>query len=83
MRPKQAAACWLVELGNGDKFIGDIGSQTMSRISGYKIHYDFLRKVLSATCIRTTTPILQRSGSEGSRQIEPIPCGSSVRTHLF
>ncbi len=25
-RPKQAAACFLVELGNGDKFIFDIGS---------------------------------------------------------
>ena len=25
-RPKQAAACWLVELGNGDKFIFDIGT---------------------------------------------------------
>ncbi len=25
-RPKQAAACWVVELGNGDKFIFDIGS---------------------------------------------------------
>ncbi len=25
-RPKQAAACWLVELGNGDKFLFDIGS---------------------------------------------------------
>ena len=24
-RPKQAAACWLVELGNGDKFIFDMG----------------------------------------------------------
>ena len=23
-RPKQAAACWLVELGNGDKFLFDI-----------------------------------------------------------
>jgi ribonuclease Z len=25
-RPKQAAACWLVELGNGDKFLFDLGS---------------------------------------------------------
>lgn len=45
VRPKQAAACWLVELGNGDKFIFDIGAQSMSRISGYNIHYDFLDKV--------------------------------------
>jgi ribonuclease Z len=33
VRPKQAAACWLVELGNGDKFLFDIGAQSMSRIS--------------------------------------------------
>jgi hypothetical protein len=25
-RPKQAASCWLLELGNGDKFIFDVGS---------------------------------------------------------
>jgi ribonuclease Z len=45
VRPKQAAACWLVELGNGDKFIFDIGAQSMSRISAQKIHYDYLDKV--------------------------------------
>ena len=45
IRPKQAAACWLVELGNGDKFLFDLGAQSMSRNSGYKIHYDFLDKV--------------------------------------
>ncbi len=27
-RPKQAAACWLVELGNGDKFLFDLGTLT-------------------------------------------------------
>ena len=40
VRPKQAAACWLVELGNGDKFLFDIGAQSMSRISAMKIPYD-------------------------------------------
>ena len=44
-RPKQAAACWLVELGNGDKFIFDIGSGSAERISAMKIPYDFLDKV--------------------------------------
>ena len=39
-RPKQAAACWLVELGNGDKFIFDIGSGSSERISAMKIPYD-------------------------------------------
>jgi len=45
VRPKQAAACWLVELGNGDKFLFDIGAQSMSRISAMKIPYDYLNKV--------------------------------------
>jgi len=45
VRPKQAAACWLVELGNGDKFLFDIGAQSMSRISAMKIPMDFLDKV--------------------------------------
>jgi ribonuclease Z len=44
-RPKQAAACWLVELGNGDKFIFDIGSGSSERISALKIPYDYLDKV--------------------------------------
>lgn len=45
VRPKQAAACFLVELGNGDKFLFDIGAQSMSRISAMKIPYDYLDKV--------------------------------------
>jgi ribonuclease Z len=45
VRPKQAAACWLVELGNGDKFLFDIGAQSMSRISAMKIPWDYLDKV--------------------------------------
>ena len=44
-RPKQAGACWLVELGNGDKFIFDIGSSSSERISALKIPYDYLDKV--------------------------------------
>ncbi len=44
-RPKQAAACFLVELGNGDKFLFDIGSGSAERISALKIPYDYLDKV--------------------------------------
>ncbi len=44
-RPKQAAACFLVELGNGDKFIFDIGSGSAERIAAMKIPYDYLDKV--------------------------------------
>jgi len=44
-RPKQAAACWLVELGNGDKFIFDIGLGSSERIAAMKIPYDYLDKL--------------------------------------
>jgi ribonuclease Z len=44
-RPKQAAACWLVELGNGDKFIFDIGLGASERISAQMIPYDELDKL--------------------------------------
>lgn len=44
-RPKQAAACFLVELGNGDKFLFDIGSGSHERIAAMKIPYDFIDKV--------------------------------------
>jgi ribonuclease Z len=44
-RPKQAAACWLLELGNGDKFLFDIGLGSAERISAMNIPYDYLDKV--------------------------------------
>jgi ribonuclease Z len=44
-RPKQAAACYLVELGNGDKFIFDIGSGSFERLSALSIPMDYLDKV--------------------------------------
>jgi ribonuclease Z len=44
-RPKQAAACWLVELGNGDKFIFDIGTGSAERLSALKIPYNYMDKV--------------------------------------
>ncbi|MGI9537673.1 MAG: guanitoxin biosynthesis MBL fold metallo-hydrolase GntH [Desulfocapsaceae bacterium] len=45
VRPKQAAACFLVELGNGDKFLFDIGSGSHERIAAQKIPYDYIDKV--------------------------------------
>ncbi len=44
-RPKQAAACWIVELGNGDKFVFDIGLGSAERIAAMKIPYDYLDKL--------------------------------------
>ena len=44
-RRDQAATCWLVELGNGDKFLFDIGTGSMPNIAALMIPYDFLDKV--------------------------------------
>ena len=45
VRPKQAAACFLVELGNGDKFLFDIGYGSVERLAAMKIPMDYLDKV--------------------------------------
>ncbi|CTQ54677.1 Ribonuclease Z [Roseibium album] len=44
-RAAQAAACFLVELGNGDKFLFDVGTGSPERISSLQIPYDFLDKI--------------------------------------
>lgn len=44
-RRGQAAACFLVELGNGDKFLFDIGTGSMANIMSLNIPADFLRKI--------------------------------------
>jgi len=41
----QAAACFLVELGNGDKFLFDIGTGSAERIAAMQIPYNYLDKV--------------------------------------
>jgi len=44
-RLKQAAACFLIELGNGDKFIFDMGNGSFERIHALGISLDYLDKV--------------------------------------
>ena len=44
-RPKQAASCWLLELGNGDKFVFDAGTGSAERIAALQIPYNYLDKV--------------------------------------
>jgi len=44
-RMAQAAACFLVELGNGDKFLFDIGSGSAERLSALQIPYNYLDKI--------------------------------------
>jgi ribonuclease Z len=44
-RHGQAATCFLVEFGNGDKIIFDIGSGSMDNLAAYMIPYEFLDKI--------------------------------------
>jgi ribonuclease Z len=44
-RESQAAACFLVELGNGQKYIFDSGTGSHVRIGSLEIPYDFLDKI--------------------------------------
>jgi ribonuclease Z len=44
-RRGQAASCFLVELGNGDKFFFDIGTGSMANVASLMIPMDFLTKV--------------------------------------
>ena len=44
-RRGQAATCWLVELGNGDKFFFDVGTGSMANVAALMIPYDYLDKV--------------------------------------
>jgi len=44
-RESQAASCFLVELGNGDKFLFDIGTGSGARVASMRIPYDYLNKV--------------------------------------
>jgi ribonuclease Z len=44
-RKSQASASILVELGNGDKFIFDIGSESVQNLGALEIPYDWLDKV--------------------------------------
>ena len=44
-RRDQAATCWLMELGNGDKFLFDVGTGSMVNVAALMIPYDMLDKV--------------------------------------
>ena len=44
-RRGQAATCFLVEIGNGDKFIFDIGSGSMANLAALMIPYQYLDKI--------------------------------------
>ncbi len=44
-RLKQAAPCFLIELGNGDKFIFDMGTGSMERLYALGVPLDYINKV--------------------------------------
>ena len=44
-RESQAASCWLLELGNGDKFLFDGGTGSAARIASLNIPYEFLNTI--------------------------------------
>ena len=44
-RRDHAATCFLAELGNGDKFLFDVGTGSMTNVAALMIPYDFLDKV--------------------------------------
>jgi ribonuclease Z len=44
-RRGQAASCFLVELGNGDKFLFDLGTGSMANLAAMMIPADFMTKV--------------------------------------
>ena len=44
-RRSQAATCFLIEAGNGDKFLFDIGTGSMANIASMMIPYQYLDKV--------------------------------------
>jgi ribonuclease Z len=43
-RPSQKATCWLVELGNCDKFLFDLGTGSSDNLAALLIPYDYLDK---------------------------------------
>jgi ribonuclease Z len=45
-RHGQAAACFLMEFGNGEKLIFDIGTGSMENLAAYMIPYQYLDKVI-------------------------------------
>jgi ribonuclease Z len=44
-RHSQASASWLVELGNGKKFLFDIGTGSLANLAALEIPYDYVDKV--------------------------------------
>jgi len=71
-RLKQAAACFLIELGNGDKFIFDIGNGSLNRIDALGIPRDYLDKVFLTHLHMDhmgDLPLFYQSGPQTNRSV--------------
>jgi ribonuclease Z len=87
-RRAQAATSWLVELGNGDKFLFDVGTGSVANLGSMEIPYDFLNKVFLShlhTDHMGDLPALYVGGVVGGRTL-PFhvwgPSGSEERLGL-
>ena len=47
-RRGQAASCWVFELGNGDKFLFDLGTGSMANVASLMIPANYLTKVFAS-----------------------------------
>lgn len=84
-RRSQAASAWLVELGNGDKFLFDIGTGSAANLGSLEIPYDYLDKLFIShlhTDHMGDLPALYVGGVVGNR-VGPLrvwgPSGSEPR----
>lgn len=69
-RRSQAATAWLVELGNGDKFLFDVGTGSVANLGSLEIPYDYLNKVFIShlhTDHMGDLPALYVGGAVGNR----------------
>ena len=51
-RPSQAASCWLLELGNGDKFVFDVGTGSAEHGNGERYIFRGKEKRMGKACRR-------------------------------
>jgi len=87
-RLKQAAACFVIELGNGDKFLFDIGNGSLPRIDALGIPRDYLDKVFLTHLHMDhmgDLPAFYQSGPQANRSV-PLrvwgPGGGGTRPEI-
>ena len=64
MRRGQANCSWLIELGNGDKFIMDFGSGSQANFTALEIPHQDITAYFATHLTPTMSAISRRCGSE-------------------